>query len=126
MSRIVALTGATGFIGGHVAAALAAGGWQVRALVRQSDAVLPDGVMAVPGALEDGASLDALIAGAQVVVHCAGLVAAADDAAFDAVNAGGTARLAAAAARHASPSPRKRRRGPRSRRWPRPTEPVAN
>ena len=106
MSRIVALTGASGFIGGHVAAALAAAGWRVRALVRRPGAGLPDGVVAVPGALEDSASLDTLVAGAQAIVHCAGLVVATDTAAFDAVNRGGTARLVAAAARQAPPSPR--------------------
>ena len=43
MSRLVAVTGATGFIGGHVATALVAAGWRVRALVGRPDAVLPDG-----------------------------------------------------------------------------------
>jgi nucleoside-diphosphate-sugar epimerase len=55
-------------------------------------------VIAVPGTLEDGDSLSRLIAGADAVVHCAGVVAKASRAQFRAVNGAGTARLAALAA----------------------------
>lgn len=94
----VAITGASGFVGRHVAQKLIAGGWHVRALVRRRDAGLPDGAVAVPGNLDDTASLARLVAGADAVVHCAGVVGATNRAGFQAVNVDGAARLAAAAA----------------------------
>ena len=42
--RHALVTGATGFIGGHLVAALVADGWHVDALVRRNDTGLPDGV----------------------------------------------------------------------------------
>lgn len=52
----------------------------------------------IHGSLEDEASLARLVAGADAVVHCAGLVRAAPQADFHAVNEAGVARLAEAAA----------------------------
>jgi nucleoside-diphosphate-sugar epimerase len=99
MASTVALTGATGFIGRAIAARLRAKGWPVVALARREDRALAQaGVRLSPGSLEDRESLDRLVREAGVVVHCAGVVAAADDRIFEAVNADGTARLAAAAA----------------------------
>ena len=50
-SRSVSVTGATGFLGWHIATELAARGWMVRAIVRPGAAkALPEGVeMAMPG-----------------------------------------------------------------------------
>lgn len=93
----LALTGATGFIGSQIARAAVARGWAVRALARRPGA-LPDGVAAIPGALEDADALARLCAGADVVVHCAGAIRARDAAAFHATNATATGRLAAIAA----------------------------
>lgn len=102
--RLVALTGVTGFIGGHLAAELARRGWRVRALVRQrprgsAPAAAP--VETVPGTLEDAAALEALVAGADAVVHLAGAIKGrtADD--FLSANAEGTAALARAWQAHA-------------------------
>lgn len=93
----VAVTGATGFVGGHVARALDADGWRVRALVRQAGRG-PAYATLIQGALEDRESLERLLEGVDAVVHCAGLVRAASAAEFHAVNEAGVARLAAAAA----------------------------
>jgi nucleoside-diphosphate-sugar epimerase len=93
----VAITGASGFVGGHVAQRLVADGWQVRALVRRPDANLPGRIIAVPGDLSDSASLTALVAGADAVIHCAGIVGKVSRAGFQSINVDGTARLAAAA-----------------------------
>ena len=98
----VALTGATGFVGGHLLRRLLAEGWQVRALARRPGALaekLPEGaaVSLVPGDLESESALAELVAGSDAVVHCAGLVAARSAAEFRRANAESTARLAAAA-----------------------------
>lgn len=99
MAGTVALTGISGFLGGHVARALIARGWHLRALVRRPQAVpAQDGLSLVPGDLEQDAALAALLDGATAVVHCAGLIKAPSRAAFFAVNATATGALAARAA----------------------------
>lgn len=97
----VALTGATGFIGAAVARRLLDAGWRVRALCRQDPPRegTPDGRLVwISGSLEDGASLERLVAGADAVVHCAGAVRGAGRAVFDRVNVEGVGRLAECAA----------------------------
>lgn len=100
MPKVAAVTGATGFVGPHLVAALARHGWKLRLLIRRWTP-LPSlaGVEAeiVWGDLSDGASLEALLAGADAVVHAAGLIKARRAADFDAVNRDGTARLSALA-----------------------------
>jgi 2-alkyl-3-oxoalkanoate reductase len=100
MARLVAVTGATGFVGPHLATALARHGWKLRLLIRRWTPLpsLP-GVEAeiVWGDLSDEASLKALVAGADAVVHAAGLIKARRPAEFDTVNRNGTARLSALA-----------------------------
>jgi 2-alkyl-3-oxoalkanoate reductase len=100
MARLVAVTGATGFVGPHLATALARHGWKLRLLIRRWTPLpsLP-GVEAeiVWGDLSDEASLTALVAGADAVVHAAGLIKARRPAEFDTVNRNGTARLSALA-----------------------------
>ncbi len=71
------VTGATGFLGSHLAAALHEGGARVRALVRLSSdlrrlAGLP--VEMVRGALEDPATLVAAVRDQELVVHAAAKV----------------------------------------------------
>ena len=91
----VALTGATGFIGRHLAVRLAAEGWRVRALARRpAEELRRPGVEIVPGSLEDTGSLRTLLQGADAIVHAAGLTSAGRAADFHRVNAAATARLA--------------------------------
>lgn len=93
---VVAVTGATGFVGPHLVRALARRGWTVRLLVRRWSP-LPDlaGVQAelVLGDLADEKALGELVDGAEAVVHAAGLIKARTEADFMAVNRDGTARL---------------------------------
>lgn len=106
VNRTIALTGATGFIGGTLARQLHAGGWQVRALVRPgSKQTQLTGIAAelVEGRLEDDASLRRLTAGTAAVIHCAGAVRGITRADFDRVNVAGVARLAQAAATREPP-----------------------
>lgn len=104
MRRTVAVTGATGFIGRHLVARLAASGWQVRALARRREgAAAIGGVEVFAGSLEDPGSLEGLVAGTDAVVHLAGLVKARSRAEYFRANAEGTQRLAAATV--AAPTP---------------------
>ena len=100
MPRLVAVTGATGFVGPHLLAALARHGWKVRLLIR-SWSPLPSlaGVDAeiVLGDLADETALDRLTDGVDAVLHAAALIKARREADFLAVNRDGTARLAARA-----------------------------
>lgn len=100
MRKRIAVTGATGFVGPHLVAALARRGWTLRLLMRRWSP-LPSlaGVEAeiVWGDLADENSLRALVAGVHAVVHAAGLIKARRPQDFMAVNRDGTARLSAAA-----------------------------
>jgi UDP-2-acetamido-2,6-beta-L-arabino-hexul-4-ose reductase len=81
----VAITGATGLIGWHVAVGLRAqAAWRVRPLDRS--------------AFADAGSLEAAIEGCEAIVHCAG-ANRGDDAAVAAINAGLARALAAAVRR---------------------------
>ncbi len=88
----IAITGATGFVGGSV---LALGQRPIRALARR-DQPTRAGVAWVSGDLADPG---ALCDGADAVVHIAGVVNAPDRAGFDAGNVAGTAAVLAAAKR---------------------------
>ncbi len=92
----VALTGATGFVGGHVLDALRVVGVPRRVLVRGTGR-LPGGPFpgeeVVEGSLDDEGALRALVREAGTVMHVAGLVRAARAADFQRANAAGTARV---------------------------------
>ena len=96
MSRLVAITGATGFLGRYIVRACASRGWRVRILARRAvdHPQLADLQLdVVPGDLSDKQALRALVDGADSVIHAAGLIKAANAAAFEAVNVEGTANL---------------------------------
>lgn len=93
---IVALTGATGFVGQAVLDAAARKGVQIRALTRREQAAR-EGVTWVEGSLSDAASLEELCEGADSVVHVAGLTNTPDPAEFEEANVNGTRRLLHAA-----------------------------
>jgi nucleoside-diphosphate-sugar epimerase len=101
---LVALTGGTGFVGSHVADALLAAGWRVRALVRRPDSpswLTGTAAEIVPGDVRKPETLPAFVRGAAAVVHVAGKTSARNEAEYMASNAGGTANVAAAARREA-------------------------
>src|SRR5690606_13334635 len=98
----VFLTGATGFVGGHVLRELASRGHLVRALVRnrkklEGNQDFIDRV--VDGDLSDTRALEEGVAGAEAVIHVAGLLAASSRKQFRRVNAEGTHRVLQAASR---------------------------
>lgn len=100
MGRLVAVTGATGFVGPHLVAALARRGWRLRLLVRRWSP-LPSlaGVDAelVLGDVSSEQALRQLVAGADAVVHAAGLIKAKADRDFLSVNRDSAALLSALA-----------------------------
>jgi nucleoside-diphosphate-sugar epimerase len=95
------LTGATGFVGGHLVDRLLAAGHEVRALVRdpaRAGTLAARGVTLVPGDLHAVEALAAGAAEADVVFHVAALTGAVNEAEFLAANRAGTANVARAAA----------------------------
>jgi nucleoside-diphosphate-sugar epimerase len=89
-SRSVSITGATGFLGFHLAGAFQRAGWEVRAIVRPGNVKrLPEGVAVVEAPLAR-AWLEPAFAGADLVVHSAAVIRAASEVAFTATNVDGT------------------------------------
>ena len=98
MSRTVAVTGATGFIGRQVTADLIGRGFDVRAIIRRdSRHPPPAGAAVVRAPLETAALRDAFL-GVDAIVHLAGIVSAVDPRTYAAVNVEGTRAVAEAAA----------------------------
>ena len=100
MSRVL-VTGASGFVGSAVVAALARDGYTVRAAVRRPHLSFPDGIEVVQHPdLAQTFDWQPLLQGVDQVVHLAGIAhtRGADAASYDRVNRLATARLAAAAA----------------------------
>lgn len=93
---VVALTGATGFVGRATLDRVIKSGWKVRALTRR-DQPKRAGVTWVDGALDRPESLATLCEGADAVLHIAGVVNAPNAAGFEAGNVTGTANLLTAA-----------------------------
>lgn len=99
----VAVTGASGFLGGSLCRALAAKGWEVRALVRDPARFAgPPGVRAAHCDLPDSID-EAALAGASALVHCAYATREVDLARARRVNEEGTRRLLEASRRAGVP-----------------------
>lgn len=93
---ILALTGATGFVGSHLLDLALATGHRVRALTRRLQPP-HEGVTWVAGALDRPDSLATLVMGADATIHVAGVVNAPDRTGFAAGNVHGTGAVLAAA-----------------------------
>lgn len=101
----VALTGASGYTGGRLLAALRERGDEVAVLARAasvSDALRARASRVVEGDLRDAAAVDRLVAGSDAVLHVAAVYRTAGhpDSYYREVNVLGTERLLEAAARH--------------------------
>ncbi len=100
MTQNILITGATGFIGRHLAARLVQEQYRVRCLKRSSSKTegLKDlDIDWVCGNLTDGAGLDEAVRGCDIIFHLAGQVRANNPAEFMLTNAEGTENLASAA-----------------------------
>lgn len=99
-SKMVALTGATGFLGSHIADALLSAGFQVRVAVRKTS-----NLRWLEGKNLDIREVDLLssesclgfVKGASAVIHCAGVVAATHEQEFISGNVETTRQLLKAA-----------------------------
>ena len=97
-SGSVSLTGATGFLGGHIADACRRRGWTVRAIVRPGNRKpVPGDVDVREAALASPEALAAAFEGCDAVIHTAGLVRTARPDAFQHVNVDGTRAVVEAA-----------------------------
>lgn len=94
--ELLAVTGATGFVGQSVLEQAARSGVEVRALTRREQPPR-EGVEWVRGDLNDGPALKRLLSGAGVVLHIAGVVNAPDMAGFHEGNVTGTLNVVNAA-----------------------------
>ena len=96
MSRKVALTGASGFIGQTIAQRLCQAGMKVRALVRTSKDIPglhhPD-ISLIHGSLENTESLNRLLEGCTGIIHCAGAIRGSRKEDFVPTNVQGVSQL---------------------------------
>jgi nucleoside-diphosphate-sugar epimerase len=92
----LAITGGTGFVGTHLIDAALDSGHYVAALTRRE--VAPrDGLSWISGDLQDRAALEALVDGADAVIHVAGVISGHSASAFELGNVAGTLAMLAAA-----------------------------
>jgi nucleoside-diphosphate-sugar epimerase len=102
MRRRALITGATGFVGSHLAECLHRQGWDVRALVRPtSDTRLLDelGAQSVVGSLTDAEGIARAAEECDVVFHLAAALFEKDEASFVRANVAGTEAVRQGAAR---------------------------
>lgn len=93
----IALTGATGFVGQALLPSILQHTNDVRALARPQkgrELSSAPGLAWVPGSLDDGAALETLASGADVMIHLAGVTKARDEQVFQKVNAEQAGQLA--------------------------------
>lgn len=102
----IAITGGTGFVGGHLAAALTSQGHEVILVARGVDrrpwankVLSLTGVRLVASGLNDQSALAQAFAGCEAVAHCAGINREIGDQTFEAVHVQGTTNAVRAAER---------------------------
>lgn len=105
MSKLVTIFGGSGFIGRYIARRMAKEGWRVRVAVRRPNEALFVKPYGVVGQVEpvfcnirDDESVAAVLAGADAVVNCVGVLAEQGKNTFDSVQAEGAGRIARLAA----------------------------
>lgn len=101
MSKLVTIVGGSGFLGRYIARRLAKDGWRVRVAVRRPNEAMFVRTYGVVGQVEpvlcnirDDASVASVMAGADAVVNCVGVLAETGKNTFEAVQAEGAGRVA--------------------------------
>lgn len=92
-TKIVAVTGATGFIGGVLVQRLIQSGWNVRALTRTKHSSSQESMQWIQGDLDNLKALHHLVDDAAFVIHCAATVRGASFREFSHINITGTQNL---------------------------------
>jgi nucleoside-diphosphate-sugar epimerase len=92
----LAITGGTGFVGGHLIEVALAVGHRVTALARREQPAR-DNLIWVVGDLQTPSALEQLVDGAEAIIHVAGTISAPNAAGFDKGNVQGTLAMLAAA-----------------------------
>ncbi len=102
---LVTIFGGSGFVGRYVARRMAREGWRVRVAVRNPNEAVFVRTYGSPGQVEpvfcqirDDASVAAVLAGAEAVVNCVGILAESGASTFDALQRDGAERAARLAA----------------------------
>ena len=105
MSKLVTIYGGSGFVGRYIALRMAKAGWRVRVAVRRPNEAIfvrPYGVVGqvepVLCNIRDDASVAQVMAGADAVVNCVGILAKNGKNTFESVQSEGAARVARIAA----------------------------
>ena len=105
MSKLVTIFGGSGFVGRYITRRLAKAGWRVRVAVRNPNLAMHVKPYGVVGQVEpvfcnirDDASVREVMAGADVVINCVGVLTESGKNTFEAVQAEGAARIARIAA----------------------------
>ncbi|GAB4269303.1 MAG: complex I NDUFA9 subunit family protein [Pararhodobacter sp.] len=105
MTKLVTILGGSGFVGRYVARRMAQAGWRVRVATRRPNERLYVRTYGYVGQVEpvlcnirDDASVRAVVAGADAVVNCCGVLTESGKNTFDAVQNQGAARVARLAA----------------------------
>jgi len=101
MSRgVVAVTGATGFVGSLLTSALVDAGWTVRAVVRSAvadDRLRALGQQAAKADIRDRRSLEAAFVGCRAAIHLVAILRESAEATYDSINRQGAGNVAEAA-----------------------------
>lgn len=106
MPKLVAITGATGFIGSVLVKKLIGNtNWAVRALTRTARFSNDEALQWIPGDLNDSIALQRLVDGVDCVIHCAATVKGNSLDEFTTTNVAGTQNILQALAKH-NQSPR--------------------
>ncbi len=105
MSKLVTIYGGSGFVGRYIARRMAKEGWRVRVAVRRPNEAMFVKPYGAVGQVEplfcnirDDDSVRAVMAGADAVVNCVGILAESGKNSFDAVQSEGAGRIARIAA----------------------------
>ena len=92
----LAITGGTGFVGSRLLEVAVEQGHQISALTRRLQQPRPN-IAWVQGSIEDRTALDRLAAGADAIIHVAGVISGRRESDFDPCNVEGTRAMLAAA-----------------------------
>ncbi|MGY6548593.1 MAG: complex I NDUFA9 subunit family protein [Roseinatronobacter sp.] len=101
MAQLVTIIGGSGFVGRYIARRMAQAGWRVRVAVRRPNEALHVKPYGAVGQVEpvfcnirDDASVRAVVAGADAVVNCVGILVESGKNRFEPVQAEGAGRVA--------------------------------